>query len=295
MLIDSNHRLWIYSTLVVGVLAIAGYLVCDFRTPGGLSGGSTVGLWYGAISTALILAAWALTLHRKLPSRPMFGRRSSWLRAHLWLGTLSGVFLVCHARFRFGGVLTTALAWATLIVLLTGWIGALLQMFLPRLFAVHVPAEAPYDQLPHLIQVVRRKADLLVDNICGPVANKLESLESIAMTRAAAQYAANFNVQLRAFYEHDVRPFLTLTPPQRSPLRSPTRAEVRFTKLQQLDTLDEHATQVQELRTLCDQRRQLLTQVRLHFWLHSWLVLHIPAAVAVLVLGAAHIVTALYY
>jgi hypothetical protein len=293
--IDSHHRLWIYVTVGVSVLAVAIYTLCDYRTPGGLSGASTVGLWYGTIGTALILASWALTLHRRLPSRPLFGRRSTWLRAHLWLGTLSGIFLVCHAHYRLGGWLTTTLALTTGLVLVSGWLGVVLQMLLPRLMAAQLTVEAPYDQLPYLIQVVRRKADRLVDEVCGPVADKQASMDSIAMTRAAAQFAASFNVQLRAFYEHDIRPFLTVTPPRRSPMRSSTRAEVRFSKLLQLDTLDEHGARVQELRTLCDQRRQLLTQARLQFWLHSWLVLHIPAAVAVLVLGVAHIVTALYY
>jgi hypothetical protein len=293
--LDSHHRHWIVVTLVVSGMALAVYLIGDYRTPVGLSGGSTVGLWYGTIGTGLILASWALALHRELPSRPLFGRRTGWLRAHLWLGTLSGVFLVCHAHYRLGGWLTTALSLTLLVVLITGWIGVVLQMYLPRLLAAQVPAEAPYDQLPYLIQVVRRKADRLVDDICGPVADKQESLESIAMTRAAAQFAASFNMQLRAFYEHDVRPFLTSRPPRRSPMRSSARAEVRFTRLMQLDTLDEHAARVRELRTLCDQRRQLLTQVRVHFWLHAWLIVHIPCAVAVLVLGAVHVITALYY
>ena len=43
------------------------------------------------------------------------------------------------------------------------------------------------------------------------------------------------------------------------------------------------------------ERRRLAEQERLHGWLHGWLLLHIPLSAALLVLGVAHAVTALYY
>jgi hypothetical protein len=53
--------------------------------------------------------------------------------------------------------------------------------------------------------------------------------------------------------------------------------------------------QLGQLETFCDERRQLGEQERLHRWLHSWLLVHIPLSVVLLVLGLAHAVLSLYY
>ena len=46
---------------------------------------------------------------------------------------------------------------------------------------------------------------------------------------------------------------------------------------------------------MCEERRLLREQERMHFWLHSWLLVHVPLSAALLVLGAAHVVMSLYY
>ena len=55
------------------------------------------------------------------------------------------------------------------------------------------------------------------------------------------------------------------------------------------------AAALDRLEELCRDRRRLAEQERLHRWLHSWLLLHVPLSAALLVLSAAHVVTALYY
>ena len=39
----------------------------------------------------------------------------------------------------------------------------------------------------------------------------------------------------------------------------------------------------------------VLEQERIHFWLHAWLLLHVPLTIALLVLGVLHVATALYF
>jgi len=53
--------------------------------------------------------------------------------------------------------------------------------------------------------------------------------------------------------------------------------------------------QLTQLAGLVEERRQLVDQERAHFWLHSWLLLHVPLSAALLVLGVAHAVWSLYY
>src|SRR5262249_52190154 len=112
VLLDSTHRRWLLVTLLLSAAAVAAWLVLDRRAPGGLTGGSTVGLWYGIIGTLLMVYAGLLAAHRKFPRWwRLLGRRAAWLKGHIWLGLLSAVFLLCHAAFRWGGPLTVGL-WA---------------------------------------------------------------------------------------------------------------------------------------------------------------------------------------
>jgi hypothetical protein len=291
LLIDSTHKRWFCTTLVLAVAALAGYLVLDYLR-GGLTGGSTVGLWYGVVGSGLMVYAGLLSALRRVPTWTWLGARKVWLRGHIWLGLLSGVFLLCHSGFRFGGPLEQILWGCVLGVLATGVFGLFVQQLLPQLLTTRVPCEAPYEQIPHLCQVMRRKADALVDDVCGAYDPHTQTIET---TRAAARLAEDAKAQLRAFYECDVRPFLAERCPPSSPLVNPLQAEARFAKLRNLSGLTEMRDQLGQLAALCEERRLLAEQERIHFWLHSWLLLHIPLSVAVLVLGVAHVVTALYY
>ncbi len=73
------------------------------------------------------------------------------------------------------------------------------------------------------------------------------------------------------------------------------QAEAAFDRLRSLPGLVEVKEQVSQLASLCEERRQLAEQERLHHWLHAWLLFHIPLSVALLVLAVAHVVAALYY
>ncbi len=292
MLIDSTHKRWSLATAVVAVAAFVCYVVVARATPGGLTGGSSVGLWYGIIGSALMVYAGLLAAHRKFLRWTWLGARKTWLRGHIWLGLLSAAFLLCHAGFRWGGPLTVALWLAVIGVLATGVFGLLLQQVLPRLLTVRVPSEGPYEQIPQLCQGMRRKADTLVDGVCGPYNADTPNVES---TQAVIKLVEDSRAQLRTFYEHDVRPYLSPTPPRRSPMGDAIQAEARFTKIGSLAGLADVKEQLKQLAALCEERRQLAEQERIHFWLHAWLAVHVPLSVGLLVLAVTHAVSALYF
>ena len=52
---------------------------------------------------------------------------------------------------------------------------------------------------------------------------------------------------------------------------------------------------LRDLEEICEERRQLLVQRRLHLWLHTWLLAHVPLSFAFLVLAAVHSVISLRY
>jgi hypothetical protein len=290
LLIDSTHRRWALAALLLGLAGLGLYLVIIAFYPGQMKGGSTTGLWYGIVGSGLMVYAGLLSFLRRVPSWWWIGARKTWLRGHIWLGLLSGLFILCHSGFRWGGPLEVALWVVVIVILATGVYGLLLQQVLPRLLTTRIPAEAPYEQIPHLCSMMRRRADNLVDDLCGSFDPDAPDIEN---TRAAIRLQEDGRAQLRTFYEKDIRPFLVAQPPRASLLLDPLQTEARFAKLRRLAGLEEKQEDLQQLAKLCEERRQLADQERIHFWLHSWLLLHIPLSVALLVLGVVHAVTAL--
>jgi hypothetical protein len=279
LLIDATHKRWFLGTAALAGGLTAAYVWLYRRAPDGLTGGSTVGLWYGVGGSALMVFAGLLSALRRVPSWWWLGSRQAWLRGHIWLGLLSGVVIACHSGFRWGGPLEVVLWVVLLAVLASGVLGLAAQHFLPRLLTANVTSEAPFEQIPHLCLMMRKKADGIVDALCGPETEaKDEGLGAV-----------------RRFYEAEVRPFLAPEFRRASPLADPIRADAAFARVRSLPELAGAAEQLATLAALCDERRQLGDQQRLHAWLHTWLLVHVPLSAALLVLGAAHAVLSLYY
>jgi hypothetical protein len=99
---------------------------------------------------------------------------------------------------------------------------------------------------------------------------------------------------LAVFYRQRMRPFLEHPAAGRHPLADAEQARAAFSQLRTLvpPELDET---VSDLENLCEEERQLTRQVRLHRWLHGWLLLHVPLSLALLLLGAVHAIVALRY
>ncbi len=97
--------------------------------------------------------------------------------------------------------------------------------------------------------------------------------------------------RLRAFYVDVVRPYLEGHAPH-SPLATKAKAEIQFDSLQS-PLPPKLRRAAMEIEQICDVRRQFEFQKRLLWWLHSWLYLHVPASMVLLVLLVVHVVMAL--
>jgi hypothetical protein len=287
MALDRNDKRWLVGTAVAAAVAVAVYAALSASAPAGLTGGSGVGLWYGLLGTALVVVAAGLWLVRRLPVTWAVASRPTWLRAHVWLGLLSAVLLLCHSGLRWGGPLERLLWLVTAGVLLTGVAGLLLQRGIPRLLAARVPCEAAPGQVDHACRLLRRRGDALVDQACGT----FNPLGSSSVSRSPDDPRR----QLRGFYEAEVRPFLGRQVPRRAVLADPLRAAGLFGRLQGMTALAPVRPHLEQLAGLCEERRLLAAQAQLSLWLHAWLLLHVPLAVALLVFAAAHALFSLYY
>jgi hypothetical protein len=277
LLIDSRHKWWFVATLALGALAVWLHGFLGRHVSGGLRGGSAVGLWYGIVGSLLMLFAGALAAHRRLPVRRWIGSRQTWLRAHIWIGLLSVVVILCHGNYALGGPLTVAL-WIVLgITILSGVFGLLLQAILPRLITTHIYAEGPFEQIPHLCDLMCRDCDESIEAALG---NK-------ELTPLGAQELRNLHTRVRHFLHRDYD--------ARSSLASPIEAEAIFAPVREHPDVKPLGETVDRLQRLCEERRQLAEQARLHRLLHVWLMIHIPITIALLVLGVVHAVMSVYW
>lgn len=289
MLIDTSHKKWFGFTLIAAALSLALDIWLDRTTPSGLTGGSSAGLGFGIAGSALMIFAGLLAAHRRFPTWWWIGPRRFWLKGHIWFGLLSVVLVLCHSSLRWGGPIEKLL-WVVLgLTIGSGIFGLALQQFLPGLMTTRLSREVPYEQVPKLCQVLRREADVLAEKI-GAVEVQVSQTNFMA-----SQVGMGAKVQFQQFYETHVRPFLGDGELPPSFLANPIEAEQAFTRLRELPALARVGDELTQLQGLCEERRQLPQQERLHLLLHTWLLVHIPLSVLLLVLGVAHAVMALYY
>ncbi len=295
MRIDRTHRKWLAVSLIILSLATAIYIVYVAHSPAGPSGGSPVGLAFGIVGSAFMLFAGLLAGRKKLPVWRL-GRAQTWMRGHLWLGLLSLPLILFHGGFRFGGPLTSVLMVLLIIVVASGLFGAALQHYMPNVMTAEVPKETIFEQIDHVRAGLIAETDELIAVATGsskPAGTK-QSARSAATAGETIALASEAAVPLSTFYANEMRPFLQNQSAPNQPLADANTAHAIFAQLRALLPPEAHET-VQRLEEACEEDRQWRRQVRLHHWLHGWLMLHIPLSFALLLLGCVHAVMALHY
>lgn len=293
MRIDRTHRPWAIATAVIFGVALIAYIPYAASNRGA-SGGSVVGIIYGSAGFGCMIFAALLGFRKKFPIWRM-GRAQSWMRGHLWLGLLSLPLILFHGGFHFGGLLTTVLMWLLIASVVSGILGALLQHYMPRVLTQQLPTETIYQQIDRVRDQLLSEAD--------HIANDIKKTALSTEARAAAKVGGTVLLvdvpkldveEFQSFYIMQVRAFLEAGGHTGLRLASPERAAAAFSHVK--TSLPEDCyPQVTALQEICDEKRGLDRQRILHRLLHGWLLLHIPASLAVVVLGFVHAVGALRY
>jgi hypothetical protein len=304
--IDRTHRKWFIGSLAGLLVATAVYIVYSRNSLQGATGGSTMGLIYGSIGSAFMLFAGALGARKKVPIWRL-GRTQSWMRGHLWLGTLSFPIILFHAGFHFGIGLTRVIMWMFVVVFVSGIFGAVLQHYMPRFTTEHIPMETIYEQIGRVRLQLVEEAERIVEETCatlnGGLSRATEEQRAAAAgagTMGGLTVASGLQVDeeagthLRQFFSDRMRPFLEHGGARNSPLANPARSQALFQQLNALLPQGLHEN-VADLENICEEKRELDQQARYHRVLHGWLLVHIPVSYALLLLGAVHAVIALRY
>jgi hypothetical protein len=307
VLIDRSHRPWFFFSLAALAVSGIGYAIYSSMSVRGPSGGSAVGLIYGSVGYALMLFAGLLGLRKKFPIMRV-GRTTTWMRGHLWLGLLSFPLILFHAAFSLGaGALTRALMVLFIIVVLSGLLGAILQHFIPRLMTERVQLETIYEQIDSVRVQLLEEAEKIVADLSSALEGDLSSIgekqravAASAGTRGGLTVASGLGASdrtndiVREFFRAEVRPFLLQTSSRPGPLADKDQASGMFGQLR-VQTPRNLWPKLEDLENLCDEKRGLDRQRRMHHFLHGWLLVHIPLSYALLALGAIHAVFALRY
>lgn len=306
MIIDRSHRVWFIGSLLALALAGLLYIPYALTTVTGTSGGSAVGLMYGSIGSAMMLFAGLLGARKKFPTWRV-GRGTFWMRAHLWIGFLSFPFILLHAGFRMGGgPLTRTLMALFVVVFLSGIFGAILQHFLPQVMTQRVPMETIYEQIDRVLEQLVQEAGLITADVGAALEQEMiqaEDEEKLAPVASGGRKAGQASApvaderasgMVTTFFESQLKPFLMSRHSEKHALANPAEAAPLFQQLRVLvpQTL---WPKFDDLENICEEKRQLERQRRLHHFLHGWLLVHIPASYALLVLGAIHAVVALRF
>jgi hypothetical protein len=314
--IEKGHRPWFIVSLVILVAGGAwyGYEVRrGHAAVTGWSGGSAAGLTFGFVASAFILFMMSKR-PRKWLARIPFTSEGFWLRGHFWLGALVAPLVWLHGGFHHGGVLTSVLMWLLYAVTISAFIAIAFQNFIPSAATMPLADQENVRRIPAVIERLAAEARE-VAAVAGPEdGQELDRwrAETTAAIRAregrlliadyrreelaAAAMAAPVvrSEHLKELYVVAVRPYLEGPGGGESVLTNRVKAAQLFRRYRTVCG-DELRGAVNDLESLCDECRRLRLQQRMSGWLQSWLLIHIPLSLALLVLGVVHAVGAWRY
>ncbi len=308
MRIDHTHRRWAIVTGAIFLVSLAVYIPYAYLWPGGVSGGSLPGLLYGIVGYAMMIFALLLSVRKKRPIWRI-GRSQTWMRGHLWLGLLSYPIILFHAGFRLGGGLTYAMIWIFSIVVVSGLVGAALQHYMPHMMTESVPMESIYGQIDHVQGQLLREADQLMSTIGRDAAAVAPQVSDVRHTTAILSFAAlatattsttmvsmseNTAEQFRSVYADTIQPYLAKRGQYSHLLADRHNSKSLFGQLRTLTPPTIHPV-IDDLENICEEKRDLDRQSRMHRYLHAWLIVHVPLSYALIIMGAIHAVVALRY
>ena len=271
-------------------------------------------MWFARAAGLIIVFEMLLIVRKKMRgfrSLPL-GSAHCWMRWHIWLGLLSAPLVFMHGGCIFsGGLLATILLWLFFAVIVSGIVGVAIQQILPKRMLELIPDETIYTQIDVASAQMAEHAEMLVAATCGVASSNQPSEKAEdeqLMVIGAERSMRNFRGQLlpvdppqvpvpnsellRTTFDETIQPYLLKGKRSKSRLRRTNESTQVFRDLK--ETLDSGAHEtVDALEGWVNSRRQFDVQQRMQWWLHGWMLVHLPLSVIMFVMMIVHVVGAL--
>jgi len=258
-------------------------------------GATPLGLIYGTLALLIFIFAALLGWRRSHKTWPV-GRIQTWLKAHIWLTVFTIPLVLFHCGFHGGGPMTQILLWLYAFVMVSGFWGLALQHIVPKLMQDYLPEEVIFEQIPFLRhQLLAQVYEIRHEFLSDPeMIARLEDSSSSAggKVELMSGHRAAILAALK-FLDLEALPYLKAVTPGRRILRDKQTSDTQF-RLLKLRMPDYMQPALDQLRDICDEKRRLDLQTRLHYWLHGWLIVHAPASLLLIVLTLLHAIVAVY-
>jgi hypothetical protein len=236
-------------------------------------GGSRWGLIYGSVGFVLcfLLAFFGV---RKRWYRSTFGTVEQWMQSHIYLGVFVLVILLFHAGGRFNDKVAVATLILVAIVVLSGVLGAILYITVPRL----------------LTEV---ESNLTVDEVSEQLNQLGKQMARIASGRSST-FQRIYDQLIRELSPGWLAGWQLLF----SRMRQGKAPLADWTNLLSLVQKDEQE-ELRQLLVVSRQRKELLIrlmyQQRYKNFLEFWLYIHIPFTILLLLFAIIHVAAVFYY
>ena len=267
------HSGVVWRRIFVVLLLITGGAYFYYARGAFQHGGTPIGLVYGSIGFFLcyLLAYFGI---RKRSYRSRFGTLEQWLQSHIYLGVLAMIVLLLHTGGRFHDKLAVVTFVLVAIVVGSGIVGAILYVTVPRLLT-EVESELTVDEIAEQINQLARQMARIASGRSEPFQRIYKQLiDEVTPGWLAGWRLILARVGKKKGAGSDWAPLLRLVPKEED-------AELR------------------QMIVVSRQRKELLLrllfQQRYKNVLESWLYVHVPFTVALLVFAVAHVVAAFYY
>jgi predicted membrane channel-forming protein YqfA (hemolysin III family) len=235
-------------------------------------GGSRFGLAYGIAGTLLILLL-AFFGIRKRWYRSTFGTMEQWLQSHIYLGVLAMVILLFHTGGRFHDTIAVTTLLLVAIVVASGILGAVLYVTVPRLLT-EVESNLTVDEVSDQLNQLAKQMARIASGKSAPFQRIYDQL----MRESKPGWLAGWRL---LFARGKVKP-----------------AAGDWSSLIALVPRDEQ-DELRQMLVVSRQRKELLIrlvyQQRYKNVLESWLYVHVPFTIALLIFAVVHVVAVFYY
>ncbi len=257
-----NSRFWRRLGIILAVpLVLSYYWYSQRMVP---RGGTTVGLAYGVLGLLLISF---LLFHsvRKRWHRCVYGKTEIWLNAHIYLGLLAMLLIYMHAGFRFQDLSATVAAGLLSVVVVSGVVGTILYTVLPQ----------------HLRQV---KGNLMPQE----VSDKMNELAEL-IQKATQRKSPSFHSACQLFLEEATRRRVRK---EKVPVLRRLIEQIRVIPAEEQEAMKQVVLLAKQFTEM---HAQFRTRMRLKNLLESWLYLHVPFSVAMVLAIILHLFAVAYY